>query len=124
MVEDAVEAGLQEHAENLAKDRAQPRTSGTELSDLSTGASSQSSSVLAKYKRSWWICQPHLRPLPEEAFKTGAMTLSKKEKAKVEETKREAFDDAVARVDHQDDRIDCSMADTNSELPREALVCG
>ncbi|KAI9856382.1 MAG: hypothetical protein M1813_009134 [Trichoglossum hirsutum] len=34
--------------------------------------------------RPWWVCQPYVRPLPREAFQKGSMTLSKKEKARLQ----------------------------------------
>jgi len=37
-----------------------------------------------KYRRPWWVCQPHIRPLPEEALQNGALKISKKELAKSE----------------------------------------
>jgi tRNA-dihydrouridine synthase 1 len=40
--------------------------------------------TIAKYRRPWWVCQPHLRLLPEEAIEKGAMQLSKKQIAKAE----------------------------------------
>ena len=33
-----------------------------------------SKATIAKYGRPWWICQPHIRPLPEEAMQNGALT--------------------------------------------------
>lgn len=52
-------------------------------------------------RRPWWVVQPIIRPLPSEAFKKGALTLSKKDKEKKaeEEGKKEdlkARDEAVA----------------------------
>ncbi|KAH0537301.1 hypothetical protein FGG08_005891 [Glutinoglossum americanum] len=34
--------------------------------------------------RPWWVCQPYVRPLPKEAYQKGSMTLSKKEKARLQ----------------------------------------
>jgi tRNA-dihydrouridine synthase 1 len=36
-----------------------------------------------RVKRPWWVCQPHVRPLPAEAFAKGAMTVGKKETKKL-----------------------------------------
>lgn len=38
-------------------------------------------------KRPWWIVQPHIRPLPNEALAHGSWALSKKDKKAVEATK-------------------------------------
>jgi tRNA-dihydrouridine synthase 1 len=65
----------------------------------------RSGETIAKYRRPWWVCQPHLRPLPEEAIKKGAMSLSKKqiEKAVLE-----------AKAHHEIETV----------LRKEELVCG
>jgi tRNA-dihydrouridine synthase 1 len=39
-------------------------------------------------RRPWWVCQPHVRPLPMEAVMKGSLTLSKKELAKLSEEER------------------------------------
>ncbi|KAE8449083.1 hypothetical protein EG329_008466 [Mollisiaceae sp. DMI_Dod_QoI] len=35
-------------------------------------------------KRPWWVVQPYVRPLPKEALAKGSLTLSRKEKARLE----------------------------------------
>uniref|UniRef100_A0A0D2XE69 Uncharacterized protein n=1 Tax=Fusarium oxysporum (strain Fo5176) TaxID=660025 RepID=A0A0D2XE69_FUSOF len=40
-------------------------------------------------RRPWWVVQPIIRPLPNEAFKKGALTMSKKDKVKAQEQKQE-----------------------------------
>ncbi len=79
MVEDAIRHGLDEEAAQAH----------SEHQDSSEGALSleaemtPSERTIAKYKRPWWICQPHIRPLPDEAVRKGAITLSKKQQEKV-----------------------------------------
>lgn len=36
-----------------------------------------SKATIAQYGRPWWVCQPHIRPLPEEALENGALQLKK-----------------------------------------------
>ncbi|KAF5027253.1 hypothetical protein F66182_669 [Fusarium sp. NRRL 66182] len=51
-------------------------------------------------KKPWWVTQPIIRPLPSEALKKGAITLSKKEKEKTQEKRqeeKEKTDDIKAR---------------------------
>jgi tRNA-dihydrouridine synthase 1 len=41
--------------------------------------------TVARCKRPYWVCQPYVRPLPKEALEKGSMTISKKEKKRLEE---------------------------------------
>jgi tRNA-dihydrouridine synthase 1 len=77
MVEDAVKEGIKEYEqfpERFDKDPAD----GEDL----TG----SKATIAEYGRPWWVCQPHIRPLPEEAIKLGAMQLKKRDLKAAEES--------------------------------------
>ena len=40
--------------------------------------------TVARCKRPYWVCQPYVRPLPKEAIEKGSMSLSKKEKRRLE----------------------------------------
>ena len=73
MLEEAVKKGLGEY-EAAAKDE----------EEMSGSARRTDEDMVRRYKRSWFICQPHVRPLPEEARKNGALKLSKKELAELE----------------------------------------
>ncbi|KAK1139383.1 tRNA dihydrouridine synthase [Aspergillus melleus] len=37
-----------------------------------------SKATIAEYGRPYWVCQPHIRPLPEEAIELGALTAKQK----------------------------------------------
>ena len=63
LVERAVKAGLKEYEESPEKFEKKP-------DETLTG----SKATIAEYGRPWWICQPHIRPLPEEAMESGALT--------------------------------------------------
>lgn len=72
LVERAIKGGLKEYEES--PERFEPPD------EKLTG----SKATIAEYGRPWWICQPHIRPLPEEALETGALQ-PKKEKQKPKE---------------------------------------
>ncbi|GAB1217920.1 hypothetical protein ATERTT37_007163 [Aspergillus terreus] len=67
LVERAIREGLKEYEQ--FPERFEP-TPNAEL----TG----SKKTIAEYGRPWWICQPHIRPLPEEALELGSLTAKQK----------------------------------------------
>jgi tRNA-dihydrouridine synthase 1 len=69
-------------------------------------------------KRPWWVCQPHIRPLPNEALQKGSLTLSKKEKAKLDSEGKRA--DGEVKTDAQPH----VEVEQGVEVPKEGLVCG
>ncbi|KAF3481094.1 tRNA-dihydrouridine synthase [Arthroderma uncinatum] len=42
--------------------------------------SDESKATMEKYQRPWWVCQPFIRPLPEEALQIGSLQLKKKDR--------------------------------------------
>ncbi|KAK2832011.1 hypothetical protein FQN49_006943 [Arthroderma sp. PD_2] len=42
--------------------------------------SEKSKATMEKYQRPWWVCQPFIRPLPEEALQIGSLQLKKKDR--------------------------------------------
>ena len=84
MIEDAIKVGLQEHEAKITEEQARLKVGLGDGQEPLDDAVSSSEEMIAKYKRPWWICQPHIRILPEEALKIGALKLSKKEMAKAE----------------------------------------
>ena len=100
MLEEAVKKGLGEY-ELAAKDE--------EEMIGSTGGINED--IVKRYKRPWFICQPHVRPLPEEALRNGALKLSKKELAKTE-------------IDQGTREVAFEKPDDLSGMKTSALVCG
>ncbi|PLB44618.1 dihydrouridine synthase family protein [Aspergillus steynii IBT 23096] len=49
-----------------------------------------SKATIAEYGRPYWICQPHIRPLPEEAMELGALTAKQKKSTAEDDSKAEA----------------------------------
>ena len=71
--------------------------------------------TVRKCKRPWWVVQPYVRPLPKEALAKGSMTLSKKDKAKLEK-------EAGVPSGHLE--VEKSGRGKPVEISDEGLVCG
>ncbi|RSM13734.1 hypothetical protein CEP52_001818 [Fusarium oligoseptatum] len=86
-VELKVAEGLLEYERTNGENVADP----TPLAEGEVDPPEEESSVgtQRRCRRPWWVVQPIIRPLPNEALKKGAITLSKKEKGKVKEKKEE-----------------------------------
>jgi tRNA-dihydrouridine synthase 1 len=123
MIEDAVKVGLQEHEAEIAEEQARPKGGLGDSQEPSDDAVNSSEEMIAKYKRPWWICQPHIRILPEEALKIGALKLSKKELAKAE-VENEAGNNVITKDDSGAERYESRTSEMRPGLPRPALVCG
>ncbi|KAH0548056.1 hypothetical protein GP486_008203 [Trichoglossum hirsutum] len=81
MVENATKEGLLRY-EAEAADEPTPAPKGGE--DGTACRENPGIPTAALVARPWWVCQPYVRPLPKEAFQKGSMTLSKKEKARLQ----------------------------------------
>ncbi|KAI4601841.1 hypothetical protein KJ359_010706 [Pestalotiopsis sp. 9143b] len=90
--------------------------------------------IVKKCKRPWWIAQPIIRPLPKEALAKGALSLSKKDKKKMEEELEKAgkaqgngsgseeYD--LPKPDGPDGIKEPNMDDKQKGLVSDELVCG
>lgn len=77
LVEQAVRGGLKEYEESPERFEGNP------------AGLTGSNAVIAEYGRPWWICQPYIRPLPEEAVESGAMQPKREPKEKKQKESRE-----------------------------------
>jgi tRNA-dihydrouridine synthase 1 len=90
MVEEAVAKGLDgEVASASEQSSSADSTEVTSNGKVADGEDMEveltpSQRTIAEYKRPWWVCQPHIRPLPDEALKKGAITISKKQQKQVQ----------------------------------------
>lgn len=149
LVEGAVKQGIQSYeAQHTNATTSDPQpTPGTEPAQPVEPLDPYESSLatVARCKRPFWVCQPYVRPLPKEALEKGSMTISKKEKKRLEEAakKDEEVTEAVGlepggRVQkesleteevlgketlEQSERKDGETRDV-VEIPKEGVVCG
>ncbi|KIX07228.1 uncharacterized protein Z518_01881 [Rhinocladiella mackenziei CBS 650.93] len=124
MVETAVMNGLDQHATAQHSEPPVTNEAPTPIVENTNDRESlQKEKTEAKYKRPWWVCQPYIRPLPEEAIKLGAIQLRKKEKAKM--TSKEAAETKTDTIQGSDGHIrQHSSNPTLNEPQKAALVCG
>ncbi|KAI4604908.1 hypothetical protein J4E80_010836 [Alternaria sp. BMP 0032] len=107
LVEGAVREGIVGYEEEHANDSAEP-TSTTTVKEEGDDAKEEeeldpyesSLATVARVKRPYWVCQPYVRPLPKEALEKGSMTVSKKERKRLEEEKERA-EKAVKKGDEE-----------------------
>lgn len=142
LVEEATKAGLdEEHARLHGTTSAEESDQNLVGSNGTATSLEGSAGARERCKRPFWVCQPYIRPLPEEAIKIGAMTLSKKDKEKLAQDealkataqdpqkKAEPTSQAGVAESVQQSASDSTDADSEakvqSELPKqEALACG
>lgn len=86
-----------------------------------------STEAVRRCKRPFWICQPHVRPLPQEAYEKGSLQLSKKELAKLkaeQEEKEKAGVPAEGKVEVVKPEGAANGKSNSVELPKDGVVCG
>ncbi|KAJ5901615.1 tRNA-dihydrouridine(16/17) synthase, partial [Penicillium taxi] len=110
LVEKAIKGGLQEY--EISPEKFEKSKDAT-----LTG----SKATIAEYGRPWWVCQPHVRPLPEEALENGALT-AKGKVPKTKEEKQSVDDDAPSSTEN-DILLNGITTDTATITP-DALVSG
>lgn len=76
----------------------------------SNGEEGESSlAAVERCRRPWWVCQAYVRPLPAEALRKGAMTLSKKDR-KAAEAGAGTVDGEVVNAEKKERLIDAEEA--------------
>ncbi|CAA9960720.1 tRNA-dihydrouridine synthase [Pyrenophora teres f. maculata] len=89
--------------------------------------------TVARVKRPYWVCQPYVRPLPKEAIEKGSMTMSKKEKKKLEleaelaakKSEQESTDVGLVPGGRVEEKVlKNGEKQEIVEEPRDGVVCG
>ncbi|KAF2138156.1 uncharacterized protein K452DRAFT_361612 [Aplosporella prunicola CBS 121167] len=122
LTEAAVRQGLIEYESNPAAFE-----EASEAVDTTKELDPYESSVAAvqRCKRPWFICQAYVRPLPKEAVAKGSLTLSKKQKAKLEKEEEEMKKAGVQPNGHIEKVEAVVDGKTESaEIAKEGMVCG
>lgn len=119
-IEDAVKKALTDDAITQVDDKANSRIEQGSITEDSP-TTKLISQVNLRYRRPWWVCQPFIRPLPEEAIESGALTTSKEDKTRT----KDGDEDQGVKNDEVSGSVEqASTKIQQNELPKEALVCG
>ncbi|EME85525.1 uncharacterized protein MYCFIDRAFT_130789 [Pseudocercospora fijiensis CIRAD86] len=117
LVEKAVKEGLLAYE----KDPSQFETPEVDAEEEALDPELYSTAAIRRCKRPFWVCQPHIRPLPKEAMEKGSLQLSKKQKAKLE---AEGLEKEKAGLSANGKVESISNGERTAEIPKEGVVCG
>lgn len=126
MVERAVKDGLIDYASNSTQyeDASLPDLPGNEHESKEQNRDQTSLAAVRACKRPWWVCQPYVRPLPKEALEKGSMTMSRKDRQKLEGTGTADTKVVKSNVDSLREKVDQADGVPKPEIPKESMVCG
>lgn len=129
LTEKAVQQGLLDYEKDPSKYEYPDPAEDEEVEDPELS----STEAVRRCKRPYWICQPHVRPLPKEAMEKGSIQLSKKAKAKLQ-AEQDEKEKAGLSVEGKVEVVKPSDAngatdgsgavEEQAEVPREGVVCG
>jgi tRNA-dihydrouridine synthase 1 len=136
LTEEAVKQGIMKYEEEHANAASEAQSSTTEdippREDPTTTAPAEpldpyesSLATVARCKRPYWVCQPYVRPLPKEALEKGSMTVSKKEKKRLEQEAEQAKAVGLQPGGKVEKEVIGEGKEKEVvEEPRDGLVCG
>ncbi|EAW07200.1 tRNA-dihydrouridine synthase family protein [Aspergillus clavatus NRRL 1] len=111
LVEQAIKKGLDEYEQFPERFEEQP---SVELKG--------SKATIAEYGRPWWVCQPHIRPLPEEALENGALRLKKKDLVEEDKPKNGSIEPTAASDESRPASLE--PVETKTQSTTDRLVSG
>ena len=128
LVENATKEGLRDydaHPEKYEKLAYDASYDKIENADMRLINHESSLDAVKSCKRPWWVCQAYVRPLPKEALEKGSLTLSKKDKMKMERN----VVDMKKKVDlprdlSEREKLDARDGMEKSDVAAQAMVCG
>jgi tRNA-dihydrouridine synthase 1 len=132
LTEQAVKEGIRAYENEKASGDPATETSTAEPAAETLDPYESSLATVARCKRPFWVCQPYVRPLPKEALEKGSMSLSKKEKRRLEIEAEEAKSVGLVpggRVETETVKVDAGAAGEKEktetvEVPKDGMVCG
>lgn len=135
MVEAAVKQGLLDYEADPAKYEDAELPNEKELeSNLNKDESSVA--TVKACKRPWWVCQPYVRPLLKEALEKGSLTMSKKDRRRLEEetvAEKKRMEEEEQLVGNaktepgattERENVDGEDGLERREMPKQSMVCG
>lgn len=122
LVEEAVKEGLLDYESDPSKyEEDQSVVAAEEQKEYNESMEASSLAAVKACKRPYWVCQPYVRPLPNEALKKGSLTLGKKDR-KVEETFGSSGSKSLGNNPRE--TLDKANGMPSTEMPIESSVCG
>jgi tRNA-dihydrouridine synthase 1 len=133
LTEQAVKQGIQQYEQEHANVATITTTISEPEPEADLDPYESSLATVARVKRPYWVCQPYVRPLPKEAIEKGSMTVSKKEKKRLEQEAEmaakkedgESRDVGLVPGGRVEERVlEDGEEKVVVEEPRDGVVCG
>lgn len=126
LTERAVREGLLDYQANPDKyEDTQDNSNEADTEEQNITDHESSLRAIRACKRPWWVCQPYVRPLPQEAMEKGSITLSKKERkilAEEEASASKLRSETNAQSVRQEQDVKDGLEQGETAAP--AMICG
>ena len=131
MVEKVTREGLIEYERTASEGNGEATDADFALTLPKDDFRTSSKEAMERCRRPWWVCQPYIRPLPDEALAKGALQVSKKDKKQQEggevevktmQAEKDAKEESVSNGSVE--KVQDKAGDVEVEVPKEGMVCG